>query len=159
MLVLWKFSQNPSQSESELFTGDTSEPQSFTRLSIIHPSINKLQKNLNFTVLIVWWSWNKVSKIYSFFFYEIIHMIQYVMFGQTPSFGSRDRVQTSFFGQNLTFKVLVWPWPKSPKSNNFFPMSQWCFYVSLVKIHHLVQEIECRQDSFLHSLYCGDLEN
>ena len=26
-------------------------------------------------------------------------------------------------------------------SNHFFPMSQWCFCVSLVKIHQLVQEI------------------
>ena len=26
-------------------------------------------------------------------------MIQYIKFGQNPSFGSRDRVQTSFFGQ------------------------------------------------------------
>ena len=36
-------------------------------------------------------------------------MIQYIKFGQNPSFGSRDRVQTSFSGQNFTFKVLAWP--------------------------------------------------
>ena len=34
-------------------------------------------------------------------------MIQYIKFGQNTLFGSRDSVQTSFFGQNLTFKVLV----------------------------------------------------
>ena len=34
-------------------------------------------------------------------------MLQYMKFVQNPSFGSRDMVQTSFFGQNLTFKVLV----------------------------------------------------
>ena len=37
-------------------------------------------------------------------------MIQYIKFGQNTSFGSRDSVQTSFSGQNLTFKVPVWPW-------------------------------------------------
>ena len=37
-------------------------------------------------------------------------MLQYIKFGQNPSFGSRNRVQTSFFGQNLAFKVPVWPW-------------------------------------------------
>ena len=184
-------------------------------------------------------------------------MIQYIKFGQNPSFGSRDRLQTSLFGQNFTFKVLVWPWkwgqghqnlitsfpcpidvsvclvkihqlaqeivcrqgsfliiivwqpwkfgqghqnlinsfnypnntihivwpesiiwfkrycaenffcskfdiqsagvtlkmiPRSSKSNHFFPMSQLCFCVSLVKIHHLVQETECRKGSFLQSL-------
>ena len=29
------------------------------------------------------------------------------VFGQNTSFGSIDRVQTSFFGKNLTFKVRV----------------------------------------------------
>ena len=38
---------------------------------------------------------------------------------------------------------------RSPKSNHFFLMSQWCFCASLVKIHQLIQEIECRQGSFL----------
>ena len=38
---------------------------------------------------------------------------------------------------------------RSPKSNHFFLMFQWCFYASLVRIHLLIQEIECRQDSFL----------
>ena len=58
------------------------------------------------------------------------------------------------FCQNLTFKVLVDLENMSmlPKSNNFCPMSKWCFYASLVKIHQLVQEIVCRQGSF-YSLY------
>ena len=35
----------------------------------------------------------------------IIPMIQEIMFDQNPSFGLRERVQTSFFfGQNLTLK-------------------------------------------------------
>ena len=32
-----------------------------------------------------------------------------IKFGQNTSFGSSDRGQTSFFGQNLAFKVLVCP--------------------------------------------------
>ena len=35
----------------------------------------------------------------------IIPMIQYIKFGQNPSFCSRGRLH--YFGQNLTFKVLV----------------------------------------------------
>ena len=73
-------------------------------------------------------------------------MIQHIKFGQNPSFGSRDRVQTSFFfGQNLTSKVLVWPWKWGQGHQKlrffFFPMSQWCLCASLVKIHQLVQAI------------------
>ena len=58
------------------------------------------------------------------------------------------------FCQNLTFKVLVdlENMSRSPKYNNFCPMSKWCFYASLVKIRQLVQEIVCRQYSF-YSLY------
>ena len=40
-------------------------------------------------------------------FLLIIQIILYIMFGQNLSFGSRVRVQKSFLGQNLTFKVLV----------------------------------------------------
>ena len=77
-------------------------------------------------------------------------MIQDITFGQNPLFGWRDRVQTSFF-------VKIWHskcWcdlenvSRSSKSNNFCPMSKWCFHTSLVKIHRLVQEIVCRQGSF-----------
>ena len=79
-------------------------------------------------------------------------MIQYIKFGQNPSFDWRDRVQTSFVwlkfdiqSDGVTLKMRS----RSPKSNNFFLMSQWLFCVSLVKIQQLVQEIECRQGSFL----------
>ena len=40
----------------------------------------------------------------------------------------------------------------SQKFNHLLSISQWCFCTSLVKIHFLVQEIECRQCSF-YSLY------
>ena len=88
MVFLCKFGQNPS-----IGSGD------------------RVQTRLIFTVFIVWWPWklghghqNLINSIL------IIPMIQYIKFGQNPSFGSRDRVQTSFFGQYLTFKVLVRPW-------------------------------------------------
>ena len=35
------------------------------------------------------------------------------------------------------------------KITDIFPMTQWCLCVSLVKIHHSVQEIGCRQGTFL----------
>ena len=40
----------------------------------------------------------------------------------------------------------------SQKFNHFLSISQWCFCTSLIKIHLLIQEIECRQCSF-YSLY------
>ena len=89
-------------------------------------------------------------------------MIQYITFVQNPSFGSRDRVQTSFFWSKFDKQksgVILKRRSRPPKSYHFFPKAHWCFCVSLVKIHQLVQEIECRQGSFLQSLYCGDLQN
>ena len=69
-------------------------------------------------------------------------MLQDMKFGQNPSFGSRDRVQTSFFGQNLIIQsagVTLKKRSKSPKSKYFFPPPN-NVSVSLVKIHTLVQE-------------------
>ena len=48
---------------------------------------------------------------------------------------------------------------KSPKSNNFFPSSQWSICVSLNKFHLMIHEIGCTQGSFLEPLLCSDLEN
>ena len=59
-------------------------------------------------------------------------MIQYIKFGQNPSFGPRDRVQTNLFGQNLTFKVLVWPW-KWGKCHQNLILSSPCSVVFLCK--------------------------
>ena len=117
----------------------------------------RVQTMLILTIFIVWWPW-KLGQGRK----NLINSFNYPKdTGQNPSFGSRDRVQTSFFfGQNLTFKVLVctWKWvslkmrSRSSKSSHFFPMSQWCFCASLIKIHQLVQEIECRQGPYLESL-------
>ena len=59
-------------------------------------------------------------------------MMQYIKFGQNPSFGSRDRMQTSFFGSKFESQcagVTLKMRSRSPKSNHFFPMSQWCLQV------------------------------
>ena len=85
-------------------------------------------------------------------FILIIPMIQYIKFGQNPSFGSRDRMQTSFFWSRFDFQSAGVALKGSPKSNHFFPMSKWCFHASLVKIHQMVLETECRQGSF-YNLY------
>ena len=112
---------------------------------------DRVQTRLIFTVFIVWWPWKLGQGHQNLTNPFIIPMIQSIKYGQNTSFDSRDRVLTSFFRSKLDiFKVLVWPWKwaRSPKSNHFFPMSQWCFYASFVKIHQLVQETECRHGSF-----------
>ena len=59
----------------------------------------------------------------------------------------------------LLFPVTLKTGSISPKSNHFFPLSQWCSNASLVGIHRFVLWIECRQGSFLQTYWCGDLEN
>ena len=66
--------------------------------------------------------------------------------GQNPSFGSRDRVQTSFFWSKLSSGVTLKMRSRSPKSNHFFPPPPNNAYVQ-VKIHPLVHEIECREEA------------
>ena len=79
-------------------------------------------------------------------------MLQYVKFGQHPSFGSIDRVETSCFGQNLIIQSAgVTSKMRSvlPKTSHFFPPpSQLCVCGSLVKIHpEIVHETECREEA------------
>ena len=57
---------------------------------------DRVQTRLIFTVFIVWWPW-KWGQGHQNLILIIIPMIQYIKFGQNPSFGSRDRVQTSYF--------------------------------------------------------------
>ena len=86
-------------------------------------------------------------------------MIQYIKLGLNP-FCSKDR--QDFFESKFdiqTADVTLKKRSRSTKSNHFFDLFHLCFCATLVKIHLLVQEIECRQGSFLQSLYCGDLEN
>ena len=68
----------------------------------------------------------------------------------------KQRVQTSFLGSKfdirsagVTLKMRSW----SPKSNHFFLMSLRYFCASSVKIHQLIQEIECRKSSFYSLLF------
>ena len=67
---------------------------------------------------------------------------------QTSCFGSKFDIQSG--GENEV---------KITKIKSLLPMSHWCLYARLVKIHILVQEIVCRQGLLIQSLYCGDLEN
>ena len=66
-------------------------------------------------------------------------------------FGCRQAFVESKFDTQSTDVTLKMR-PRSPKSNHFFLLYQRYFYASLVKIHLLVQEIDCRQGSFLQSL-------
>ena len=125
--------------------------QSFSSRGRVQTSFFWLKLEI-FTVFIVWWPWKfdhghkksnqifKPSQSYN------------IWFGQNPSFGSRDRVLTSFFGQNLKYfysfysvvTLKIWSW--SPKSNQIFKPSQSYNNIwSLARIRHLVQEIGCRQ--------------
>ena len=73
-------------------------------------------------------------------------MIQYIKFGQNPSFSSNDSKWKHKFGQNLKFRsagVTLKIRSRSSKSNQLFTPSQPCIYVSLVKICSLVQKLEC----------------
>ena len=74
-----------------------------------------MQTMAHFTVFIVWWPW-KLGQGHE----NVTHPFNYpnyttYKFALNPSFGSRDRVQTSLCvcvgggGQNFTLKVLAWP--------------------------------------------------
>ena len=68
-------------------------------------------------------------------------MMQYIKVDKNPLFGSSDKVHTCCFWSKFDIQSAV----RSPKSNHFFPPSHYCVCASLVKIHPLVQKIECRQ--------------
>ena len=100
-------------------------------------STDRVQTRLIFTVFIVWWPWKlvNVTKVKSMLL--IIPMIQHIKSGQNPLFGSRDRVQTSFF-------VTIWHskcWCDLGNEVNVIKIkwflshvtSQSRFYASLVK--------------------------
>ena len=79
-------------------------------------------------------------------------------FGQNLFIPTRDRVQTSHFPTNLSPPVTLKMGSRSPKSNQFFYMSQHCRCASLVKIYSFLQEIGCRQAIFQQSKPSCDLE-
>ena len=121
MVFLCKFSQNPP-----IGSGD------------------RVQTRLIFTVLIVWWPWKLGQghqNLISSFNYpnDTIHKVwpeSIICFKRQSAdkllFWSKFDIQSA----GVTLKMRS----RSPKSNHFFPMSQWCFPASLVKIHLLVQE-------------------
>ena len=62
------------------------------------------------------------------------------------------------FSNNLSTLVTLKMESRSPKSNQFFSMSQQYRCTSLVKIHTFIQEIGCRQAIFQQSKPSCDLE-
>ena len=119
-------------------------------------SRDRVQTRLIFTVLIVSWPWKfdqGHQNLISSFNYPSDNNIK---FGQNPSVGSSDRVQTSCFGQNLTFKVLVWPWKWGQGHQNLtisFSSLMWCFYASLVKKNPPIGSGDRVQTRPMFSLY------
>ena len=116
---------------------------------------NRVQTRLIFTVLIAWWPWKlgqSHQNLIKSFNYPIdtIHKV----WPESIIWFKRQAADKLFLGQNLKFKngvtLKMRSW--SPKSNHIFPVSEWCFCARLVKIHLMVQEIECRLNYF-YSLY------
>ena len=65
-------------------------------------------------------------------------MIQYIKFGQNPSFGSGDRVQTSFFWSKYGFKVLVWHWKWGQRqSHQYLKVTKILSFLSYVSVMFL----------------------
>ena len=105
------------------------------------------QKSL---VLIVWWPWKLGQghqNLFKSFDYpnDTVHKVW-----------SESIIWFKRQGADKTFLVKIWHWKcwcdlenetMSPKSNHFFLPSQWCVCASLVKIHALVQKVECRQNA------------
>ena len=117
------FGQNPSFGSRDTCRGQTSS------------SGDTVQTRLIFTVFIVWWPW-KLGQGHQ----NLINSFNDP--NDTIHTGSKDRVQTSCFGSKFDIQsagVTLKMRSRSPKSNHFFPMSHWCFCVSLVKIHQLVR--------------------
>ena len=64
---------------------------------------DRVQTRLIFTVFIVWWPW-KLGQCHQNLINSFIPMIQYIKFGQKPSFGSRDRAEC----RQAFFLVKIW---------------------------------------------------
>ena len=102
----------------------------------------------------------KVTKIYSLL--SNVSMVFLCKFGQNPPIclGDKSADKTHFYSlySVVTLKLMS----KSPKSNQIFQLSQGYNTCNLTGIHHLVQEIWCRQaflDKIWHSKCWCDLEN
>ena len=67
-------------------------------------------------------------------------------------------MHTNHFPTNLSPPVTLKMGSRSPKSNQFFYMSQHCSCASLVKIYSFLQEIGCGQAIFQQSKPSCDLK-
>ena len=94
-----------------------------------------------FLVFIVWWPW-KLGQVHQ----NLIKSFNYpndTIYKVWPeSMIQEIACRQAVFGQNLTFKVLVWPWKWGQGHQNLITSFS-------CQIHELVQEIECRQGLLL----------
>ena len=118
---------------------------------------DRVQTMLFFTVFIVWWSWKLVqgnpNLIKSFnYSNDTIHKVWPKSIIYFKRYGADKLFWSNFDSQSAGVSLKMRS--RSPKSNHFFPMSQWCLRARLVKINLSIQEIECRQAHFnIYSLY------
>ena len=111
------------------------------------PVLNACWKGPQRSLCHIWW-----KKIYLLTIPMIQHKV--IQVGLNQSFVSRYRVQTSVFRQNLTFKVLVWPWKWGQDHQNQIILYR--FHIHLTKfitVHptfwQLVRKIKTRNQCFL----------
>ena len=72
-------------------------------------------------------------------------LVKEILFTQTFYFINKDPLGSFFSIYNIvTLKIKS----RSPKSDQFFPLSWWCICASLVKFQSLVKEIVCTQTFF-----------
>ena len=106
-----------------------------------------VQTRLIFTVFIVWWPWKlghgNQNLINSFNYpNDTIHKVwpESIIWLKRQGADKFFLSKCDFQSVGVTLNMRS----RSPKSNCFFPITQWCFCLSLVKSHHLIQEIEYR---------------
>ena len=80
-------------------------------------------------------------------------------FGQNLFIPMRYSADKPFSQENISPPVTLKMRSRTPKSNQFFYMSQHCRCASLVKIYSFLQEIGCGQAIFQQSKPDCDLEN
>ena len=93
---------------------------------------DRVLTRLIFTVFIVWWPWKLGQGCKNLINYCKYPNDTMRKVGQNPLLGSRVRVQTIFFGQNLTFNVVVWPWKWGQGQQNLIISSLCSIDVSLL---------------------------
>ena len=121
----------------------------FVKIHTLVQYKNRLQTKL----LMAWWPWNliKVTELLSLL--SPIPIMYLWQICQNPCTGSLDILQIRLI---FTVSIMWWPWKLGQGHQIliklFIYLSQWYNTWSLVWIHHLVQEFECRQ-AFVESKF------